>query len=164
MSAPRGAYRPGGVKGPASEAVAAAHRSWRQSGLGGAGLDGKQPRQRRDVIGTARRRGSGKRDGEVHERRNQWWNPRKSRPSSNLVDGGWVLQCTPTAVMGDSQPRHLRAEPEATVNDCGVAVAMLPGKSWAPIPSNGRFVNVGTATEPPTRHPARATAGSRTVR
>ena len=27
---------------------------------------------------------------------------------------------------------------------CGVAVARLQGKSWAPIPSNGHMVNVGT--------------------
>jgi hypothetical protein len=30
------------------------------------------------------------------------------------------------------------------VNGCGVAVAMLQGHSWAPIPSNGLRVNVGT--------------------
>src|SRR5450759_3999862 len=33
---------------------------------------------------------------------------------------------------------------EATVNACGVAVAMLQGHSWAPTPSNGSMVNVGT--------------------
>lgn len=33
---------------------------------------------------------------------------------------------------------------EATVNACGVAVAMLQGHSWAPTPSNGSRVNVGT--------------------
>ena len=33
---------------------------------------------------------------------------------------------------------------EATVNACGVAVAMLQGHSWAPTPSNGSTVNVGT--------------------
>jgi hypothetical protein len=33
---------------------------------------------------------------------------------------------------------------EATVNACGVAVAMLQGQSWAPTPSNGSTVNVGT--------------------
>jgi len=30
------------------------------------------------------------------------------------------------------------------VKDCGVAVVMLQGHSWAPIPSNGSRVNVGT--------------------
>ncbi len=33
---------------------------------------------------------------------------------------------------------------EAMVNACGVAVAMLQGHSWAPTPSNGSEVNVGT--------------------
>ena len=33
---------------------------------------------------------------------------------------------------------------EATVKACGVAVAMLQGHSWAPTPSNGSGVNVGT--------------------
>jgi len=38
--------------------------------------------------GTARQPGLGKQDGEVYERRNQWWNPLKSiGPAGNLVDG-----------------------------------------------------------------------------
>ncbi len=36
------------------------------------------------------------------------------------------------------------ADREATVKVCGVAVAMLQGHSWAPTPSNGSGVNVGT--------------------
>ena len=36
------------------------------------------------------------------------------------------------------------ADREATVNDCGVAVARLQGHSWAPTPSKGSRVNVGT--------------------
>ena len=33
---------------------------------------------------------------------------------------------------------------EAMVKACGVTVAMLQGHSWAPTPSNGQRVNVGT--------------------
>jgi hypothetical protein len=33
---------------------------------------------------------------------------------------------------------------EAAVKVCGVTAAMLQGHSWAPIPSNGSRVNVGT--------------------
>jgi hypothetical protein len=33
---------------------------------------------------------------------------------------------------------------EAAVKVCGVVAAMLQGHSWAPIPSNGSQVNVGT--------------------
>ena len=36
------------------------------------------------------------------------------------------------------------ADREATVNACGVAVAMLGGHSWTPTLSNGWKVNVGT--------------------
>lgn len=39
-------------------------------------------------VGTARRPGSGKRDGTAYECRNQWSNPLKSRTGSNLVDVG----------------------------------------------------------------------------
>jgi hypothetical protein len=38
---------------------------------------------------------------------------------------------------------------EATVNVCGVAVAMLQGQSWAPTPSSGLRVNVGTISAVP---------------
>jgi len=38
---------------------------------------------------------------------------------------------------------------EATVKVCGVAVAMLQGHSWAPTPSNGSTVNVGTIAAVP---------------
>ena len=77
--------------------------------------------------GTARRCGSGKQDEKVHER-NQWLKPRKSSTGSNLAD------------MGRDAVRDLRREAgltlqpvgfageEATVKDCGVAVAMLPGQ------------------------------------
>jgi len=36
------------------------------------------------------------------------------------------------------------ADREATVKACGVAVVMLQGHSWAPTPSKGSRVNVGT--------------------
>jgi len=35
------------------------------------------------------------------------------------------------------------------VKVCGVAVAMLQGHSWAPTPSNGSTVNVGTISAVP---------------
>jgi hypothetical protein len=48
---------------------------------------------------------------------------------------------------------------EATAKCCGVAVAMLQGHSWAPIPSNGPGVNVGTIPAVPPRRPARVVGG-----
>src|SRR3954468_1938424 len=48
-----------------------------------------------------------------------------------------------------TSPRELRPGPglagsKATMKCCGVVVARPPGNSWAPIPSNGQVVNVGT--------------------
>lgn len=54
-------------------------------------------------------------------------------------------------------PRRVRGTPwlgdvagrEAVVNACGVAAAMLQGHSWAPTPSSGSTVNVGTTVTVP---------------
>ena len=48
---------------------------------------------------------------------------------------------------------------EAMVNACGVAVARPQGQSWAPTPSKGSGMNVGTTLLVPPRRPARATGG-----
>lgn len=56
--------------------------------------------------------------------------------SSDVV--GWG-----TSGLGDVASR------EAVVNVCGVAAAMLQGHSWAPTPSNGSTVNVGTTVTIP---------------
>ena len=42
---------------------------------------------------------------------------------------------------------------------CGVAVAMLQGHSWAPTPSNGWRVNVGTIPPAPPPRPTRVEGG-----
>jgi hypothetical protein len=55
---------------------------------------------------------------------------------SNAHPCGVIVWGTPW--LGDVAGR------EAMVNACGVAVAMLQGHSWAPTPSNGLRVNVGT--------------------
>jgi hypothetical protein len=88
-------------------------------------------------VGTTRRPGTGKRDGTVYECRNQWSNPRKSRTGSNLVDLGraavharGLARTTPMPVNGAGQ--------EAMGKACGVPMAKLPGKSWAPHPSSGQ--------------------------
>jgi hypothetical protein len=81
---------------------------------------------------------------------NQWLNPLKRDTGSNLADagrtaahadhqhGGWRLRSRSDAV-GE----------EATRKACGVLVARLQGKSWAPTPSIDHTVNVGTTREPP---------------
>ena len=86
-------------------------------------------------IGTVRRSGSGKQDGKVYECRNQWLNPLKSRTGSNLTDMGRTamharLRATPKSFNRDGG--------EVIGKACGVPVARLQGKSWAPHPSNGQ--------------------------
>jgi hypothetical protein len=77
--------------------------------------------------GTARRRGSGKQDEKVHER-NQWLKPRKSSTGSNLADMGRGAVRDLGCEAGSTPVPVGFAGEEATVKDCGVAVAMLPGQ------------------------------------
>lgn len=60
---------------------------------------------------------------------------------SRLEPGGYgpvSSACLSTkTTAGDSEP-GVDARQEATVKACGVAVARLQGKSWAPIPSTDR--------------------------
>ena len=62
--------------------------------------------------------------------------PGRSGLVSNAHLRGDAVRETPW--LGDVASR------EATVKACGVAVAMLQGHSWAPTPSSGSTVNVGT--------------------
>jgi len=93
--------------------------------------------------GTARRLGSGKQDGKAYVR-----NQRQKAPQE-------TLQLKPgRSGLGSSAHPHRTARRtprpvdvaglEATVNACGVTVAMLQGHSWTPNPSSGSRVNVGT--------------------
>lgn len=88
-------------------------------------------------IGTARRSGSGKRDEKVYVR-----NQRLKAPQSSLQ-----LEPGGSGLGRDAHPQQLGGEllgwkqiaaPEATLNACGVGVAMSQGHSWAPHSSNGQ--------------------------
>lgn len=77
---------------------------------------------------------------------NQWLNPLKRDTGSNLADVGRFAVHDERVVRG----RRLRSRfnavgGEATRKACGVLVAMLQGKSWAPNPSIEHEMNVGTA-------------------
>jgi retron-type reverse transcriptase len=65
---------------------------------------------------------------------------RKRRAGSNLVDMG---RCAARALrgigQGDSGDGHKSPSSEAMVKVCGVAVARLPGHSWTPPSSTGRW-------------------------
>jgi hypothetical protein len=84
--------------------------------------------------GTTRQFGPGKQDGKVYERRNQRWNPRKSSAGSNLVDEG---RSAAHARGATPMPMN-KVGWEAMRKACGVLMARLPGKSWAPPPSTVR--------------------------
>ncbi len=93
----------------------------------------------RGQVGTARRPGPSKQDGEVYECRNQWWNPLKWNAGSNLVDlGRSAVRVRLNAAAGNSVS-VLDWPPGGHGEYCGVTVARLQGKSWAPIPSNGKW-------------------------
>jgi hypothetical protein len=74
----------------------------------------------------------------VYECRNQWSNPLKSRTGSNLADMGRSAVHA-SGIIGATPQSVDRAGPEATGKACGVPVAMLQGKSWAPPPSSDRW-------------------------
>ena len=75
---------------------------------------------------------------------NQRLIPLKCGTGSNLVDAGRAaVRVEPSH--GETTPKlTIDVGGEATVNACGVAVAMLSGDSWAPHSSIGCRVNVGT--------------------
>ena len=100
---------------------------------------------------TVRWHGSGKRDGKVYARNQRRNAPQAKTTSSNLTDRGWVATRTRLASAGRGTfgPGYVAGR-EATVKDCGVAVARLQGHSWAPTPLKGSRVNAGTTSLVPT--------------
>jgi hypothetical protein len=92
--------------------------------------------------------------------RNQRLNASQVNPTgSNLTDLGQAA----VRIFGDHR-RELAVglmspADEATTNACGVVVAMPQGHSWAPTPSIGSRVNVGTIPAVPPFCPARAAGG-----
>ena len=87
--------------------------------------------------GTARRSGSGKRDEKVYVRNQRL---KASQASRQLEPGGSGLgrDAHPQRLGGELLGRKQIAVPEATLNVCGVGVAMSQGHSWAPHSSNGQ--------------------------
>ena len=69
--------------------------------------------------------------------RNQCLTPLKSPASSNPVDSGWSAMRTNTVRCWELRSSFRSLIPEATVNGCGVAVAISQGHSWAPPSSIG---------------------------
>ena len=122
VGAPRGATVPGRVKGPAS---GLSQQAGEAEGSPNAETRGRVEASLTTTgrAGTARRCGSGKRDGTPYER-NQCLTPRNPSTGSNLADLG--RDAAHAADGGDFKPIPSVGE-EATGNVCGVGVAMLPG-------------------------------------
>ena len=88
--------------------------------------------------------GSGKQDGKVYVRNqrlkasqvSQQLEPDRSGLQSNAHPDDLFVRGTPRPVGFSGR--------EAVMNACGVITAMLQGHSWAPTPSKGSKVNVGT--------------------
>jgi hypothetical protein len=89
-------------------------------------------------VGTARRLGSVQQDGKVYECRNQWWNPLKTSTGSNLADMGRIALHVQVRSAWATPKPGVQAGGEAMGKVCGVPMAMLQGKSWAPHPSIGQ--------------------------
>jgi hypothetical protein len=87
--------------------------------------------------GTARRSGSGKRDEKVYVRNQRFKAPQSSL---QLESGGSGLgrDAHPQRLGGELLGRKQVTATEATLNVCGVGVAMSQGYSWAPPSSNGQ--------------------------
>jgi hypothetical protein len=147
------------MKGLRRWAVAAARRSWGQPDLEGAREGGKQPRQRRG--GPALPDGPG--PASKTERRTSAGTS-GGTPASNPPARTWWIragqQRTPIpSGTGDFMAGYRSAGLEATGKGCGVPVARLPGNSWAPIPSTGHMVNVGTTRRSPSPPAGQAGGG-----
>jgi retron-type reverse transcriptase len=95
--------------------------------------------------GIVRRLGSGKQGERVYER-NQRWTLRKRRAGSNLTDRGRsAAHVFHRLTWGTTPGLDEVAGREVMPKACGVGMARLPGKSWAPDSPTGQMVNVGTA-------------------
>ncbi len=80
--------------------------------------------------------------------RNQRLNASQERPtSSNLADLGWVA-ARARKVRATSTPIEIVGA-KAISKVCGVDMARPQEQSWAPPPSNGHEVNVGTIASVP---------------
>ncbi len=144
-------HRPSGRQEPAAdlsqqvgEAEGSLTPETRGSGGSSPDNDGTGRHRQTARVRQARRRGA--------RRLNQWWNPlKRGPPARNLVDLGRSaagrsskLPATGSGWARYPSSRRPRRKPAA------YPWRRLQGKSWAPPPSIGREVNVGTNPEPPT--------------
>ena len=105
---------------------------------------------------TARRLRSGKRDGEVYEQETSGGTPSRGAPARTWRM--WAgMQCVDPSLgeVTDSEVDGGRVGAEATVKDCGVAVARAAGEKLDTQAVNRLMVNVGTVVGSPRCRPTR---------
>ena len=87
-------------------------------------------------VGTARRPGSGKRDGTVQVGLNQWWNPlKRETPARNLADLGRAAARRSSKLPAtDSGWTQYPSGRRATEKACGVSVAKAAGEELGTTP------------------------------
>lgn len=83
--------------------------------------------------------------------RNQRLNAPQEHPPARIWQIWAGLHRAPDHRVGELPRRRMSSLWEATVKACGVAVAMVQGHSWVPIPPIDRMVNVGTRPPIPAR-------------
>ena len=92
--------------------------------------------------------------------RNQWLNAPQEIQQLESDRSGLRRNAHPAIFDGRGTSRSVDvAGREVMVNACGVAMTRLQGHSWAPTPSKGSGMNVGTISLVPARCPARAAGG-----
>ena len=96
--------------------------------------------------------------------RNQWLNAPQEIQQLESDRPGLRCNAHPAISFGRGTSRSVDvAGREVMVNACGVAMTRLQGHSWAPTPSKGSGMNVGTISLVGPRCPAGA-AGAKTCR
>jgi hypothetical protein len=91
---------------------------------------------------------------------NQWQSPVSGVPARNLADMGRSAACARRLGRGGRlrRPGEI-AGPKAIVKDCGVAMARLPGHSWAPSSMTGRMSERGNRLGSPSWLAVQAASG-----
>ena len=124
------------------------------------GVGWEQPRQRRNGSALPDGPGPASKTERCTSAGTSGGTPSSGTPARNLVDlGRSAVRTRRRCWRRATSRRSWVGRPGGHAKACGVVVARLQGKSWAPIPSNGHEVNVGTNVEPPTLAPNQAVSG-----
>ena len=147
------------MKGPTLGLSQQVVQSREQPDPGDAGEGGKHLRQRRDGSALPDGPGSASETGRCTCARTSGGTPSSQEPALNLVDmGRTAVHVSDVVVRGDSEADQVGrwgGHEESLRRTRGEAA----GDSWAPHPSIGQWVNVGTIPDRPPLRPAWAAAG-----